>query len=330
MFLKFKRLDLLMHKYSNIFVLPTFFIGLIFLSNGLLGYGKSYYFDIENNTFNSNQINNLYSEKEITLKDPPISEILSNKLLVKIKVKPVDPKITSKIKKNYNSKTLSNLLDTDFDYLETNKREFVKTVLPIIINENQNILIMREFVNNLKNKLETFKTLNNTELQKLKNIAKKYNIKYSNKHKLDVVDEILNNVDVIPNSIALAQAAIESGWGKSRFAKEHNALFGEYTYDQNKGVVPLKRDFGEKHLIKSFSSYNNSVTSYFANINSHYAYKDFRSLRSIMRSKNNFSDLTLLINKLDSYAADDNYIHTLIAVIEKNKFNKFNSKIISY
>ncbi len=319
-----------MHKYSNIFLLPIFFTGLIFLSNGLLGYAKSFYIEVENNTYNSNQINRLYSEKEITLKDPPISEVLSNKLLVKINVKPVDPKITSKIKKNVNSNLLSTLSDTDFDYLETNKREFVKTVLPIIINENQNILITRAFVNDLKGKLETFKTLNNNELRKLKNIAKKYNIKFSNKHKLDVVDEILANVDVIPNSIVLAQAAIESGWGKSRFAKEHNALFGEYTYDQSKGVVPLKRDYGEKHLIKSFSSYNNSVTSYFENINSHLAYKDFRALRSVMRSKNNFSEVKLLINKLDSYAADNNYINTLVAVIEKNKFNKFNSKIISY
>ena len=137
-------------------------------------------------------------------------------------------------------------------------------------------------------------------------------------------------MDVIPNSIVLAQAAIESGWGQSRFAKEYNALFGEYTYDQNEGVVPLNRDFGEKHLIKSFSSFNNSVSSYFININSHNAYKDFRAVREIMRSKNNFSELSLLINKLDSYAEDNNYVSTLKAVIKKNNFSKFDSKIISY
>ncbi len=319
-----------MHKILNLFCLPLIITGLIFLSQGLLGYNNSYYKDIQNNTHTSNQINSLYSEKEITLKDPPISEILNDKLYVKIKIKPVNPKISSKIKNNVNSQAISSLSDTDFDYLDSNKKQFVKKVLPIIINENENILIMRVFLKDLKNKLETFKTLNNKELNKLTNIAKKYNIKYSNKHKLDLVDEILLNVDVIPNSIALAQAAIESGWGESRFAKEYNALFGEYTYDQNEGVLPLKRDSGDKHFIKSFSSYNNSVTSYFININSHYAYKDFRAVRRIMRSKNNFSEISLLINKLDSYAEDNKYVSILNSVIEKNNFNKFDSKVISY
>ena len=82
-------------------------------------------------------------------------------------------------------------------------------------------------------------------------------------------------------------------------AKEHNALFGEWTYNQNEGVVPLEREIGETHLIKSFSSYDNSVSSYFKNINSHYAYKDFREVRNYMRLKNNFSDVNLLIDNLN-------------------------------
>ena len=110
----------------------------------------------------------------------------------------------------------------------------------------------------------------------------------------------------------------------------YNALFGEYTYDQDKGVVPLNRIDGAKHLIKSFSSYDNSVSSYFKNINSHNAYREFRNVRRIMRSKNNFSDINLLIKNLNSYAEDDNYINTLKIVIQKNNFNSFNSKTISY
>ena len=315
-----------MHKILNLICFPLLLTGLVFISHGLLGYVSNY----KSNTETSKQINNLYSEKEITLKDPPISEVLSNKFFVKIRVKPVNPNIISKIKNNITANSVSNLLDTDFDYLKSNKKQFVKSVLPIIINENQNILDTRNFVNNLKSKLQTFKTLNNTEISKLNNIAKKYNIKYSNKHKLDLVNEILSNVDIIPNSIVLAQAAIESGWGKSRFAKEYNALFGEYTYDQSQGVLPLKREFGDKHYVKSFSSYNNSVSSYFKNINSHNAYKDFRAVRKIMRLENNFSEISLLLNELDSYAEDNNYINNLNAVIKKNSFNKFDLKIISY
>ena len=98
-------------------------------------------------------------------------------------------------------------------------------------------------------------------------------------------NELLSNVDIIPNSIVLAQAAIESGWGKSRFAKEHNALLENGHITRIKGVVPLEREIGETHLIKSFSSYDNSVSSYFKNINSHHAYKDFREVRNYMRLK---------------------------------------------
>jgi Bax protein len=319
-----------MNKLLNFVCFPLLLVGLIFLSSGLVGYGTSYNKYIENNTHTANQINSLYSEKEIILKDPPVSEVLSEKLFVKIRVKPINPKITSKIKNLNELNNQSSLLNKDFDYLDSNKKDFVKTVLPIIINENQNILMTRSFVENLKNKLETFRTLENKEIRTLNDIAKNYNIKYREKHKLDLVNEILSNVDVIPNSIVLAQAAIESGWGSSRFAKEHNALFGEYTYDTEKGVIPLNRDSGKTHLIKSFNSLDSSVNSYFNNINSHYAYREFRNIRKIMRDKNNFSDVNLLVEKLETYAADSNDVNTIRSVIEKNNFKLFDNKTISY
>ena len=318
-----------MHRLLNLFCFPLFIIGSIFLSQGILGFNWNNS-DINVNIKTSGQINNLYSEKEITLKDPPVDEILSEKLFVKIRIKPINPKIIMNIEDKKNISQNSNLSENDFNHLNSNKKDFVKTVLPLIISENQNILITRKYLTDLKNKLKTFKTLDNDEVIKIKNIAKDFNVKYTNKHKLDLIDELLIKVDIIPNSIALAQAAIESGWGSSRFAKDYNALFGEYTYDQDKGVVPLNRIDGAKHLIKSFSSYDNSVSSYFKNINSHNAYREFRNVRRIMRSKNNFSDINLLIKNLNSYAEDDNYINTLKIVIQKNNFNSFNSKTISY
>ena len=318
-----------MHKLLNYFSLPTAIIGLILASSGLLDINSNK-IKINTTVDSSNQINKLYSEKEITLKGPPVSEVLSEKIIVKIRLKPLNPKIISNIKNNNQINVNSYLSDNDFDYLSSDKREFVKTVLPIIINKNQSILLTREFLKELKIKLETLKTLDNNEVLKLNKLARNYNIKYSNKHKLDVINNLLLNVDIIPNSIALAQAAIESGWGKSRFATEYNALFGEYTYDQNQGVVPLDRELGATHLIKSFNSFDGSVSSYFANINSHQAYKEFRELRNIMRNKNNFSNINLLVTKLNSYAEDNKYIETLNLVIKKNNFNKFDSKIISY
>ena len=85
-----------MHKLLNFICLPFFIAGLIFLSNGLLGY-NSYEIYIESNTKTSSQINNLYSEKEITLKGPPVSEVLSDKIFVKIRNKPINPILISNI-----------------------------------------------------------------------------------------------------------------------------------------------------------------------------------------------------------------------------------------
>ena len=159
----------------------------------------------------------------------------------------------------------------------------------------------------------------------LNNISKKYRIKSNGKHKYDLVNELLNRADIIPNSIVLAQAANESGWGTSRFAREYNALFGEYTYDYSNGVVPLLREEGEKHFVKTFTSVDKSVQSYFNNLNSHYAYEDFRKVRKMMREKNNFGKIELLVQELDSYAADINYIKTINAIIDVNKLDQFDS-----
>ncbi len=281
------------------------------------------------NTYDSYTVNKLYSEKDI-LKNDKLNIFYKEKILVNIKQKPLNPNILSNIKVSYDENNFTSLTELDVSYLKDNKKKFVRTVLPLIINKNQKILSVRNNLLLLKNKLSSNYSLNKSELQILKKISKNYKIKFNNSHKLDVINNLLKKVDIIPNSIVLAQAAIESGWGSSRFAQDFNALFGEYTYDSNKGVIPLERENGENHLIKAFNSYNSSVESYFNNINSHYAYEHFRELRKVMRERNNFSNVTLLVDKLDTYAEDENYIQTIRSVIKNNNFEIFDKKIISY
>ena len=281
------------------------------------------------NTYDSYTVNKLYSEKDI-LKNDKLIIFNKEKILVNIKHKPLNPNILSNIKVRYDENNLTSLTELDVSYLKDNKKKFVRTVLPLIINENQKILSVRNNLLLLKNKLSSNYSLNKSELQILKKLSKNHKIKFNNSHKLDVINNLLKKVDIIPNSIVLAQAAIESGWGSSRFAQDFNALFGEYTYDSNKGVIPLERENGENHLIKAFNSYNSSVESYFNNINSHYAYEQFRELRKVMRERNNFSNVTLLVDKLDTYAEDENYIQTIRSVIKNNNFEIFDKKIISY
>ena len=273
---------------------------------------------------NSSQINNLYSEKEIALKDPPISEILLKNIFVKIKPKPINPSIIKEKNNNFDYQYSSiDFENIDLSNFSLKKQEFIKTLLPLVSYENQKIFIERKNLENLKTLLINNKTLSNKNLLYLNKIAKNYKIDKINKHKLDLVNELLLSVDIIPNAIVLAQAANESGWGTSRFAKEYNALFGEYTYDFSNGVVPLRREVGAKHLVKSFTSVDKSVQSYFKNLNTHYAYKEFRYVRKIMRDKNNFNDIDLLVDRLSPYALDEKYIETIKAIIESNNLQKF-------
>jgi len=203
------------------------------------------------------------------------------------------------------------------------KVKFIETVLPIINFENKKILNERRRLIELKKYLHVEKTLIDGDIIYLNTMIKKYQIQSKNKHKMDLLDELLILVDVIPNSIVLAQAVNESGWGTSRFAKEHNALFGEYTYDESEGVIPFEREEGKKHLIRNFSSFTQSVESYFRNINTHYAYEEFREIRSQINKKNLLINIKLLTQTLDVYAEDEFYVDTINSIIDSNKFNQF-------
>jgi len=274
------------------------------------------------NTYDSYTVNRLYSQKKIL--DEKINLKKTNKSLVSLKKKPLNPDLIKLKNTKNNLKVLNqNINEIYLDFLSEYKKDFVKTLLPLISYENQNVLLERSKLDNIKVYLDNNKTLPESDLKFLYKISKKYKLKTKNKHKYDLVKELLDLVDIIPNSIVLAQAANESGWGTSRFATEFNALFGEYTYDYSNGVVPLLREEGEKHLVKMFDSVDKSIQSYFNNLNSHYAYAGFREVRKIMREKNNFSNIKLLVDELDSYAADTNYIETINSIIDVNKLYQF-------
>ena len=275
-------------------------------------------------TYDSYTVNRLYSQKKIL--DEKFNNNKLNKFLVSLKKKPLNPNVFKFINKESELKIVNqNINDINLDFLSQSKKDFVKTLLPLISYQNQNILLERSKLEELRASLIDHNTLSNIDLKFLDKISQKYRIKTADKHKYDLVNELLNRVDIIPNSIVLAQAANESGWGSSRFAREFNALFGEYTYNYTDGVVPLLREEGEKHLVKTFSSVDKSVQSYFNNLNSHYAYKDFREVREMMREKNNFSNIKLLVEELESYAADINYIKTINAIIDSNNLEQFDA-----
>tara|TARA_B100000686_G_scaffold188444_1_gene195181 strand:- start:74 stop:1276 length:1203 start_codon:yes stop_codon:yes gene_type:complete len=190
---------------------------------------------------------------------------------------------------------------------------FIKIILPLILDENKKITEDRKKLFKILGK--NFNTVG--ERVWLKRRFKEYKIEDQDLAKLKM------RMDIIPVSIAIAQAANESGWGTSRFALEGNALFGQWTWSK-KGISPKNKDPNKSHKVLQFQILKASVRAYKNNLNTHNAYQEFREVRAQLREEEKTiigSDLT---KYLKAYAAiGDKYVAILNDIIEKNSLTDF-------
>jgi Bax protein len=194
------------------------------------------------------------------------------------------------------------------------KRElFIKILLPLILAENEKITDDRKKL--FKIIAKDFNTAG--ERIWLKRRFKEYKISDQDLSKLKM------RMDIIPVSIALAQAANESGWGTSRFALEGNALFGQWTWSK-KGISPKKLDPNETHKILQFQILRASVRAYKNNLNTHNAYKEFRESRARLRQEDKNIIGTDLTKHLKKYASIGiKYVEIIEDIIERNSLTDF-------
>jgi len=115
-------------------------------------------------------------------------------------------------------------------------------------------------------------------------------------------DELLKRLDDLPLTLILAQAAIESAWGTSRFALEGNSLFGQWSFDNSEGIIPARRNAGKSHRIKAFPTLQASIRSYLKNINRNKAYKELREDRAVMRLQKENLNAHKLAKRLHRYS----------------------------
>ena len=204
----------------------------------------------------------------------------------------------------------------DLDELQNTrlkKETFIKIVLPLIVAENERILADRKKLKIVLKKKQT----SDLEKQWLRQKLLEYKVKKGN------MNELLNRLDIIPTSIALAQAAKESGWGTSRFALEGNAIFGQWTWSGN-GIAPLNRESNKNHKILKFPILRASVKAYQNNLNTHKSYTNFRDKRSTMRKKNKDITGLDLTETLKNYAqTGSDYIKILNQIIRQNRLTDF-------
>ena len=193
------------------------------------------------------------------------------------------------------------------------KETFIKIILPLVVAENQKILDDKYKLKKILSK----KTPTDKEKLWLRQKFKEYKIKKGS------TDELQKRMDIIPISIALSQAAKESGWGTSRFALEGNAIFGQWTWT-GRGLAPLDRNEEASHKILRFPILRASVKAYKNNLNTHKSYKKFREVRFDLRKKDKPIKGLSLIYTLDSYAETGaEYIKILKQIIEQNSLTDF-------
>ena len=200
------------------------------------------------------------------------------------------------------------------------KDTFIKIVMPLILDENNKIS---------ENRKKLFKILgkqNNSRGERvwLKRRFEDYGIKNEDVTALKI------KMDVIPVSIAIAQAAKESGWGTSRFALEGNAMFGQWTWGK-KGISPLKREKNKDHKILKFPILRSSVKAYINNLNTHNGYREFREKRAELRRKNKKISGVVLVKYLQNYAATGSeYTKVLEKIIEQNQLTDFDNAVLMH
>jgi Bax protein len=208
------------------------------------------------------------------------------------------------------------LLPQEIKMIENSKKRkefFIQIVLPLIIKENNNIKLDRNTLFTIINKSDN----SNSEKQWLEKKYKQYGVKSGDLSTLKI------RMDEIPVSLAIAQAAKETGWGTSRFALEGNALFGQWTWS-GEGLKPKEAKEGESHKVMKFNILQASVRAYQRNINTHSTYKDFRKARAKLRDNNKPLDSIELSKYLNKYAETGNqYVEVLQKIIKQNKLQDF-------
>ena len=193
------------------------------------------------------------------------------------------------------------------------KNLFIKIILPLVLEENNRIIIDRKKLFTILNKNKNSKD----EIKWLNQKFKQYGVVNKDLATLKI------RMDIIPVSLAIAQAAKETGWGTSRFAIEGNALFGQWTWS-GEGIKPAGADTDATYKVMKFNVLKASVRAYQRNLNTHSSYKKFRFIRAQLRDDNKKLDSLKLAEYLDNYAqTGTEYTKVLKQIIQQNQLKDF-------
>ncbi len=201
---------------------------------------------------------------------------------------------------------------------EARKEAFFNYLRPVVQQQNLKIMYKRRYLESLDSSILKDPYHGRIVQKKLRRLAESYRVEETDLSR--IVAALKLKIDTIPESLVLVQAANESAWGVSRFAKEANNLFGQWCYEKGCGLVPNGREPGQYHEVRRFDSPSQSVASYMKNLNSHPAYKEFRALRAKLRERGEPVKGSVLAGGLMNYSEKGRvYIQELIRMIQFNQ-----------
>lgn len=217
---------------------------------------------------------------------------------------------------------------TTLEKADDRKALFVKTLLPLILMANEQIGHDRDRLRRLHAVRQAGQGLAPQDRRWLADLAGRYGLNAEGEVNTKA---LLQRVDLVPVSLALAQAAEESGWGTSRFAQKGNALFGQLTWKaEDEGIVPRNRRQGETHRFRAFDDPKGSVDSYIHNLNTHRAYTQFRQMRASLRGQDKPVEGLALVNALGAYSErGEDYLRTIRSLIRVNSLSDFDKAVLS-
>lgn len=195
------------------------------------------------------------------------------------------------------------------------KKAFFNFIRPGVINANRNVALDRQYLLDLLSKFTDVSVASERYLS----IAKQYNITLTEFNRL-TINQLLLRVDTIPQSLIMVQAANESGWGTSRFARLGLNFFGQWCFTKGCGIVPSSRNADAKHEVQAFKTVDESIASYINNLNTHPAYRHLRDVRAQLRKHNEVVTSEKLAQGLTLYSErGEDYILELLQMLQHNK-----------
>lgn len=209
------------------------------------------------------------------------------------------------------------------DTVAVKKQQFFDFLEDYVMAENANIAETRRELRSYVDIANSGVAFSQRERRWILQLAEHYDLDTSALSDREIANELYLRVDKVPVSLALAQAANESAWGTSRFARQGNNIFGQWCYEEGCGLVPRRRLSGATHEVKKFDSIQESVNAYINNINTHPSYSYLRELRARMRDRNRPLDSLRLAMGLGSYSQrGDNYVDEVQNLIVQNQLTE--------